>query len=751
MCLLIVASAAADYAMAASGLPPGVVNSITLTNPSGAAIRNYPFQFGRPFLDGAVVNAPQVLINGSAVASQADVKNRYPDGSVAYAVIAVVIPTIPAGGSLTLTFQNQTTPNNTPLTQTQMLAMRYMFSAQMILAGTAGGASQAVDARTMLANGDYKLWTAGPVAQTIILADDSPARKYDIGLGDGYHPLRPRFYATFWPATSQVSVRVVGENDNIQEIEDLSYNLTLTAANAVPYRKSGVQHWAMSGWTRAFWLGGTPNPEVNIDNNLAYLESTRFIPNYDPALVVPESAIEQEYSMWTGGLHDIYDGQWDGGLWEDDMGATAARQDIGPYPTWSVMWLYTGDWRLRQMALGMADLAAAWPAHLRETVPTNNLLRTDAPNAGTAFGLPVSIISRPRLNTSDLTGLTIVGPYNQSQPWQYSNAHEPSPFYPQYILTGDPYYLSELTFWAAYDAAQFTPGDCAWCRSYDGTYGGINGQVRGDAWVTRSRAEAAFAQPDSSPEKTYLVALTNDAIAKWEGQYNVTGTPFDGTPLKNWAHGQQPNPPPASMPAWGAGCTVPTCAGQPAGYYAEGEGIAGFAQGDLIGVAGVAGYENSWQQWYLNYALGRAVELGFAFKPLLAYTLPFEIGMVNSAAPMLVSDYATDLLYSTGPGTAAYYTDWPTLLASIDHTFLTGNVPGYFNGHLLPDSYSSYAMAGMPGAVDNGLSGAAAAWTWLKSNVHDAIGNAQFATDPAWDIVPHTDTNTLPLQPTSPL
>ncbi len=39
----------------------------------------------------------------------------------------------------------------------------------------------------MLANGDYKLWTSGPVAQTVILADDTATRKYDIGFGDGYH------------------------------------------------------------------------------------------------------------------------------------------------------------------------------------------------------------------------------------------------------------------------------------------------------------------------------------------------------------------------------------------------------------------------------------------------------------------------------------------------------------------------------------------------------------------------------------
>jgi hypothetical protein len=58
-----------------------VANSITIRNASGDIRKNYPYQFGRPFVDGAIANQPQVLVNGQPVATQADVKNRYPDGS----------------------------------------------------------------------------------------------------------------------------------------------------------------------------------------------------------------------------------------------------------------------------------------------------------------------------------------------------------------------------------------------------------------------------------------------------------------------------------------------------------------------------------------------------------------------------------------------------------------------------------------------------------------------------------------------
>src|SRR5262249_24244543 len=59
-----------------------VVNSITITSRTGAVQTNYPLQFGRPFIAGAIPDQPQVLINGAAATTQADVKNRYPDGSV---------------------------------------------------------------------------------------------------------------------------------------------------------------------------------------------------------------------------------------------------------------------------------------------------------------------------------------------------------------------------------------------------------------------------------------------------------------------------------------------------------------------------------------------------------------------------------------------------------------------------------------------------------------------------------------------
>ncbi|MGC2080873.1 MAG: hypothetical protein WA728_33635 [Xanthobacteraceae bacterium] len=246
---------------------------IAVSDALGAGDPNYPFQFGRPFVQGAIPHAPGVLINGMAAASQADVKNRYPDGSVEFAVISVIVPHIPANGSVSLTFDDDLANDNTSLTQAQMAALLPIGSATMTLTPTSGLIGTA-DAGQMLADGNCRPWTSGPIAQTMECADDTAVRKYDIGFGGGYHPFRPRFYVTFWPVTRQVFVRAVGENGLTTEQEDLAYKLAITSNGTAVYTKDltgtvpvgsptkySLIHWANTRWSRGVLdRGRSPAP-----------------------------------------------------------------------------------------------------------------------------------------------------------------------------------------------------------------------------------------------------------------------------------------------------------------------------------------------------------------------------------------------------------------------------------------------------------------------------------------------------------
>ena len=164
------------------GMCLGLTNSITITEEAGVTTANYPVQFARPFLQGEISNYPQVIINGTPVLTQADVKQRYTDGSVKHAILSFLIPSLAANSTVTVTFQNQTSGNNTPLTTTQMLGTNFNFDAAMQMAAPncAGCQTKTASARAMLSAGAYSYWTSGPVATTVIIADHT-TKAYDLG------------------------------------------------------------------------------------------------------------------------------------------------------------------------------------------------------------------------------------------------------------------------------------------------------------------------------------------------------------------------------------------------------------------------------------------------------------------------------------------------------------------------------------------------------------------------------------------
>ena len=763
---------------AAASPPPGSPpqNMIAVSDASGAGETSYPFRFGRPFLRGAIPHAPGVLINGAAVPSQADVKNRYPDGSVEFAVISVIVPHIPANGSVSLTFDDDLANDNTLLTQAQMEALLPIGRATMTLTSTSGPVGNA-DAGQMLADGNCKPWTSGPIAQTMECADDTATRKYDIGFGDGYHPFRPRFYVTFWPALGAVSVRPEGENDLTTEIEDLAYNLRVTVGSTIKtVDLTGTQavhpkkHWTTTSWILGpYWLGiATPQAMVNIDNNLPYLSSTRFFPNFASTVVVSQSTINSLYnSQWVGKNHDPFDGSWNGGspMLYVQMGVAGQSNWIGPYPWWTTLWLYTGDWRMRQVSLGVADGSGAWPLNMRESDPTRRFLRSEPVGAGTGLGRVISIAARPKMmkgvadkqctlreqlvgrafcygypGVDALPLITTSANIDAGLPFgSASFDHQADEFYPQYILTGDPWYLNEMYMWMGTNLSAAYPNwvghpQKASGRGPNGLYANIVDELRGEAWGIRSISETAFAAPDGTPEKTYLTYSTNDILGMWEGNLAITGTQYDGTMPKTWALTMGDPESAAGIPpihiweSFGGSAIIKNL---------ENQGI--LVPGATIGVG------DPWMLLFMQYGLGRAAELGFAAKPLQQYTADFFL-KGYAAIPQLGDFYELPVQAANG-----LFATWTDVLAAIEPSYLTGVGWNPALGRSLPQQWAAsqgaegrhvWLQPGMAMMVDQGLT----TWNWWNTNVYSHI---DFSTDPRWAIVPRTDPNALPAHPTT--
>jgi hypothetical protein len=156
----IAATAAAVGPIIAFTTPTLVAaNELRVSLPTGSDT-NYPFQFGRVFRQGEIANFPQVKLDGVAITTQADIKNRWPDGSVKMSVISVILPTIGTTERV-LTFQNQASGNNTAITTTSMLA-DFDFDAQIVASNFGETGTQVM----LGSNGNVTAVVAGGVVPT---------------------------------------------------------------------------------------------------------------------------------------------------------------------------------------------------------------------------------------------------------------------------------------------------------------------------------------------------------------------------------------------------------------------------------------------------------------------------------------------------------------------------------------------------------------------------------------------------------
>ncbi len=720
-------------AFVAIALPAAAItNSIVITEKAGVATANYPIQIGRPFMPGEIPNYPKAVIGGTPVTTQADVKQRWSDGSVKHAILSFLIPNLAANSSVTVTFQNQTSGNNTGyLDAAGMQATAFDFEAAMSLTN---GSTITASARNMIANGAFTYWLQGSVATTVIIADHSATRAYDIGF-DANKAFRPIFHATFWPGINKVFVRFIGENANTEAIEDQSYSLTLTTGKAAPatrYTHSKFTHSAASRWTKAFWLGTAPG-RIAIDNNAAYLIATKFVPNYDTSKIVGETVMAALYADWTASAKDFYN---NGNLFDPAQPDTGqnAGDHIGLLPAWSVRWILTGDYRMKEIAMGAGELAAGEPIHYREG-KTGRFF--DKAHTIPALGLPVSIDARPTIRFNDLTSsdtssqdrITPVGPTGNSDAigWIPDTPHQHDVGTVQYMLTGDFWYLEELYFWSSWDIGRFTPDpNAGWGRGPLESQGLSNDEVRGQGWSLRTRIHTAFLAPDGSPEKIYLEAGLNDAAAQEEGLRNITGTQFQGN--ANWTWGRTTK---ATGGVWGS-IGLP-----PSNIPFVNPGNSGLRDG--LDTSKVSGGAQGWEWNFLFMALGRAEELGYPFGKVRQWHAPFVIGQLTDPG---YSKYLTQAYqFPVTNASGGWFTSWSAMKA--------GFLPPLPTGYNLPGT--PYPFTYIPAmAYQAGESGGAAAWNVIVTDILSFTGTstglgsvgsygAETLTDnPKWSILPRS-------------
>jgi hypothetical protein len=675
------------------------INTLSITNP-GNAEANYPLQFGRVFRAAEIKSGacPQVVYKGVLLPTQADIKNRWPDGSVKFAVVSVVLPSIGKRETADMSLRSGQCGDASGATRDEMLAGPLNFDARISIDG---GASGVASAREMIKAGNYQTWTQGAIVTTII-ASDHEGKRFDLG-PSASHALRPVFHIQFWRQLGAYKVRFVVEQSDTTKLQNQSYSVALSMGNANPvsvYTNPKVDHVYASRWTKEYWGGSrTAVPLLGIKHNVGYLASTYAIPNYDNRITLSTDSRNAIVYEWGTKAKNLYGD----GFWTKYMPTTGGRGDIGLFPSWQIAALYGGDAELWSMARQLSDLAGAWPMHFR----TGDERVFDTMTKARALGRVATRDSHPTqflrasndymngrdVNSKDwFTTLGVLDPLG----WVPDTGHQPDPWYLLYLVTGEFWYLEQLQFWASWGLFSTNPNGALWGSGRNPSDTVISEEMRGMAWLLRTRARAAYASVDGSVEKAYFTRTVEQALRVMEGKYIGTGT----DPIRSW---------------WAANGLVTN---NPLRYFSS-----GFADPWNAVTPNAATFDSPWMQSMLIQALGHAKELGFGAGPVLSWASQSWIKMILESDGRHLADYRMPVTDLSGK----YFQSWPQAYSGI-----IGWSPAWES--TLPDLQHGYAIFAIAAVsyISNEVNGQAA-WNWAKTNGYDRVA---WGNNPKMAILP---------------
>jgi hypothetical protein len=737
--LLVTLGAASTGARAADDRQAAVANTLTISDVSGVSQTDRVVSVARPFRPGEIWRGVRASVGGRLLVTQTDVKNRWPDGSLKFAVVSFAIPTLPAFASVTVGLEDHAGMDGPPLSQEAMLDPSFDFDATIEMRG---GSIRTVSARRMLAAGHWRYWLRGPVVTTVIIEDRSSERTYDTDFGDGSRALHPIFEASFYPGNRRVEVGYTIENTWTSSVaargmRDLSYSLMLGSGHRAPAVWSAeprFTHIGKSRWYRRHWIGGAPG-DIHVDHNTAYLVTTHSVPSYDTSLRIADSLVTDKYTAWLQAAVGI-SGNVDGiGSYRKALSMAGANDWIGLLPTWDTIYLLTMSERMRRISIGNADLAGRIPWHFREADTLAGTGRYfDAPLTGTVdtHGRVISVNARRTVSLWDLSQSSDCGNQYRADRintgavsgdgWVTSRDHMPEPAYLAYLLTGRYFYLEELQYLAAFIVAHRT-GCYSNSDAYhrQGHYGYLHdSQLRGDAWGFRTLAYAAFLSPDGTAEKAYFEDKLRNNIAAWEGEHDIPVSEPSRLPQWTWAQRHLRDPRgPSPLGIWQefgpAGVQVPL-----------------FVDGRIKSAGG------GWEEHFLLAALGMARGFGYPTDGLLRFMAKLRVHLLLDprANPYLMDMYRwPHKLAATGDWVQTYE-DFTRQYPELPATWAVEGTADH--------GYGFIALAAMsyltPYTVD-GYSGRTA-WERYK---REKPGQDRFATEsPKWAIVPEPSPSPRP-------
>ena len=464
-------------------LPPKAITSLRIQSTGDKVQANVPFTVGQVFAPGDLAAGKALigLLPEGTMSLQLDVKAAHPDGSVRHAIVSGIVPRVEPDGYviIDLAAAEQKEDGN---------GRKLMVLAKVEL--TVDGVTYTAD------NGESKerRWMSGRIVTE--LHASQPLRD---SKGNAHPHLHARF-ATRCYDSERTRLDVIVANEWAYEPgpRNFTYDLRITVGDNVVHEQKGLTHYHHAHSRYLFWHG--EEPQINVIHDWPYLDSTKVLPHYDPSIVVPEKTLADWQKKWDKSGK----GPMQVGLPQKGMGGTGGRPEIAIVPAWTVLWLLTGDKRMRDMTLGTADGAGSWSSHYRDRETDQPISLIDYPYM-TIYGRSTDT-KNPATKKYEAFPALVKG--HDKTPYSHDSAHQPGFSFVPYLLTGDHYHLEELQFWAMWCAFNTNPG-------YRKNVQGLvwRQQVRGIAWSLRTIAQAAWVTPDSDRLKKHFEQIVKSNFA----------------------------------------------------------------------------------------------------------------------------------------------------------------------------------------------------------------------------------------------
>ncbi|WP_334188573.1 hypothetical protein, partial [Noviherbaspirillum sp.] len=371
-----------------------------------------PFTLGHAFKKGEVPAG--VSLAGGIPELQVVEKNRWPDGSLKFAVVSGRI-TLEAAKSFTVPLQVGTPLSVPNLSTANLKASGITASVDAGIFGAAAWSGSDWDA-------PFVEWVGGPVMSSWI---------YRKPIGADAHLV----------AWLEVRLYKGGEVEVLPWVENGYLNVAGPTSKNATYRfmMNGAERFnsafdlpnhcrtvLVSGARHSYW--NVADPQITPRHDKEHLQATRLVPAYRAS--VPSGA-----SVWSSLSQTYVPLQLSN--YSPAMGTTGYHGSIGMLPEWDVLYLASDDDRAYAGVIVNGYSAGRYGIHYRDTQTQRPIRFSSYPNL--VIGGNSGITGTGASSTNSYTPATTGTP-----PQTWASSHHPSVGFMAYLLTGRFYFMEQV-------------------------------------------------------------------------------------------------------------------------------------------------------------------------------------------------------------------------------------------------------------------------------------------------------------------